>query len=263
MASGERNRTLAREMATSTSESVHDHLSRAASILKGCGSTLRNAVSSHKLKNPISFQALDTFCLNATKQGGCTASQLYLESLDGEPVISARLCADPEPAVAQKSKKRGRDDAAERAEAACSKLKRISTTSKSQVALAQKTIEQLLRSIRGPRGEEVFEACGVSLAPVKSVNASANSTPSAERPKMIVACRLSAGVPIALKPLRAALGECFRDGMITTAPGTLGPEYQLPLSDTGRAIEGQGQRSMLLFAAVPDTPADAKESTKM
>ena len=239
-------------------ESVHTHLSKAASILTCSHSALRNQVSSHKVKNPISFQALDTFCVNATKPGGAGASQLYIASLDGGPVISARLRGDPEPAARSGKKKRGRDDAAERAEAACVKLLRIATTNKAQVMLAQKTIEQLLRNIRGPQGEDVFEALGVSVAPVATTQASATAPASISgKPRLILACRLSAGVPLSLKALRTALGECFKDGMITTQPETLGAEYQLPLSETGRAVENEGQRSMLLFAAVPDSSAAA------
>ena len=102
------------EGVAATSESVPLHLSRAAHILQGSDPALRNNVSSHKVKNPISFQALDTFCINATKPGGAAASQLYLASLDGGPVISARLRVEPDSAVrGGGKKKRGRDDAAE------------------------------------------------------------------------------------------------------------------------------------------------------
>jgi hypothetical protein len=251
------------EAAPPSPESVHVHLTRAASVLNGSEAALRNQISSHKVKNPISFQALDTFCVNATKPGGATASQLYLASLDGGPVISARLRADLEPSVQNGKKKRGRDDAGERAEAACSKLKRMAQGPRiAQIELAQKTIEQLLRNVKGPRGEDVFEACGISVAPV----APAAGGGTSGRPRLILACRLSAGVPLALKSLRTSLGDCFKDGMITTQPETLGPEYQLPLSETGRVVENQGQRSMLLFAAVPEkaeAPSpESKESTK-
>ena len=56
--------------------------------------------------------------------------------------------------------------------------------------------------------------------------------------------------------LRRALGPCFGDGMVTTKPELLGEAYRLPLSAAGQAIESQGQRSLLLFAAVP-VPAAA------
>ena len=118
-------------------------------------------------------------------------------------------------------------------------------------------IEELLRNVRGPQREEVFEACGLSLAPPPSptaaaTNGAANGAATTNaRPRRRLACRLAAGVPLPLALLRTALGPCFRDGMLTTRPETLGPEYQLPLSAAGNAIEAAGQRSILLFAAVP------------
>tara|TARA_Y100000389_G_scaffold201103_1_gene243009 strand:- start:1061 stop:1804 length:744 start_codon:yes stop_codon:yes gene_type:complete len=240
---------------TSSAENVHLHLTKAAQILNGNHSALRNSVSSHKVKNPISFQSLDAFCLNATKPGGANASQLYISSLDGEPMISARLKSDTGASSTTK-KKRARDDSKERAQAACIKLLRMSQgPRREQVLLAQSTIEKLLRAIKGPNSEDVFEACGVSVAPVSE----SQNTP--QRPRLILACRLSAGVPLSLKDLRSALGACFKDGMITTQPETLGPEYQLPLTEIGRAVENEGQRSMLLFAAVPSPEVATREES--
>lgn len=237
-----------------TPEDVHVHLTKAAQILHGRDPSLRNFISAHKVQNPISFQALDAFCVSATTTGGTGASQLFLSSLDGDPVISARLRVNLEPQAPSRKAKRLRDDAAERADMACAKLRSMpGNLTKAQIDLAQKTIEELLRSVRGPRSEEVFEACGVSVAPLIDTQPSASALGSTlQRPRLIIACRLSAGVPLSLKALRTALGECFKDGMITTHPDSLGPEYQLPLTDTGRAVENEGQRSMLLFAAVPN-----------
>ena len=65
-------------------------------------------------------------------------------------------------------------------------------------------------------------------------------------------------MPLPLVVLRRALGECFSDGMVTTKPELLGEAYRLPLSAAGQAIESQGQRSLLLFAAVPVLPPRAR-----
>ena len=60
------------------------------------------------------------------------------------------------------------------------------------------------------------------------------------RPKLIVACRLSAGIAVPVYALRSALSTtgAFPDGMMTTNPDSLGPEYRLPLSGLGKAAEG-------------------------
>ena len=249
-------------MADDPATRVHAHVTRAAEILRATGSTLRNSVSSHVLPNTLAFPALETFCVNVTKEGGPRPEQLYLGSLDGNIVISARLRGSSASGGGSRKKKRGRDDAGDRASAACAKLVRMARAQEGaarerlerQVATAQQTIEQLLRNVKGPNDEECFESCGVSMAASVTTQASvAAPTTTPARPRLIVACRLSAGVALPLHALREALGACFRDGMLTTRPETLGPDYQLPLTEQGEATEGQGQRSMLLFAAVPGT----------
>ena len=243
----------------------HSQLTTAASVLRVQSSQLRNAISSHRCTNPLSFAALDSFISLAKGIVGANAEQrLFLGSIEGVPVVSARLRNVSEAAVrggdvGGRKKKRGRDDAHDRAEAACSKLRKHGD--KAHIDRAQDTIENLLRAVKGPAGEEVFESCGVSLAREATHNASASiaSAPPAGsiRPKVIVAARLSAGVALPLMAMKTALGDCFGDGMITTNPETLGPEYQLPLSAAGKAVEAAGQRSMLLFAAVPEPVAVA------
>lgn len=241
--------------------SKHTQLVSAGSLLRIQSSQLRNAVSSHRLPNPVSFAALDGFITTAEKVlGPNTEHRLFMGSIEGLPVVSARLRAVSEPSVHGGKKKRARDDAHERAEAACAKLRKHGD--KAHIARAQDTIERLLRTVKGPAGEEVFESCGVSLAATATHNASVSSPLVAKaRPKVIVAARLAAGVALPLAVMKKALGECFGDGMITTNPETLGPEYQLPLSAAGKAVEASGQRSLLLFAAVPEPEAVAAVAT--
>jgi len=244
---------------------THQKITSAASILRIQSSQLRNGVSSHRCTNPVSFAALESFIGAATSLLGANAEKrMFLGSIEGVPVVSARLrAAVPEQSVhgsnvGGRKKKRSRDDAHERAEAACAKLRKHGD--KAHIDRAQNAIEQLLRTVKGPGGEEVFESCGVSLATQATHNASASAaSPGKIRPKVIVAARLSAGVALPLVVMKMALGDCFGDGMITTNPETLGPEYQLPLSAAGKAVEAAGQRSLLLFAAVPEPPAVAAQ----
>lgn len=244
-------------------DAAHAQLSKAAEALGASRSTLRNATSSHHIKNPASFTALDAFYTQVTKPEGIRGAQLFLGSLDGELLLSARLRTDPAPSG--RKKKRARDDAADRAAQAMKSVRKRCASDdslkKATLDFAERTIEQLLRSVKGPGDEELFESCGLSVAPVQTATASAatvapvaNASAGPKRPRLIIACRLSAGVALPLGALRGALGPCFKDGMITTRPESLGAEYQLPLTDAGRVVEAQGQRSMLLFAAVPEQP---------
>tara|TARA_Y100000817_G_scaffold313216_1_gene308830 strand:+ start:25661 stop:26512 length:852 start_codon:yes stop_codon:yes gene_type:complete len=270
----------------------HAHLSTSAKILGAEVSKFRNNVSSHKCNGPISFSTLQTFCVNATKPTGVGASELFVSSLDGAFVISARgwNANGSDPTVAKPDKKkRARDDASDRAEAACARLVNIATKlafgdmrrrNLAQLASARNAIENMLRNVRGPNDVDIIESIGVSLASDECKRQS-NTTSmdnhkeyanddtaetiaqesgteatihKSKRPKVLLAARLSAGVPISIKTLKDALGPCFMDGMLTLHPEGLGPAYQLPQTDQSRAAESEGQRSILVFAAVPLPP---------
>jgi len=244
-------------------EEAHAALGELAAPIGGNSATLRNGISSHRIKSPLAFPVLDTFAQRAGDAlPAPAADRLFLGSLDGRLVVSARLRVDPPAATATataeapRRKKRARDDCSERARRAVATIRARADTPELRAAvdLAEATIEALLRAVRGPAGEELFEACGLSMAVAQQTVASATAPAanlSNQRPRLIIAARLATGVPVPLLKLRRALGECFKDGMITTDASALGPAYQLPLSAAGQAVEETGQRSILLFAAVP------------
>ena len=69
------------------------------------------------------------------------------------------------------SRKRPRDDCADRSEAAVVKIRqrmRNDAPMFAAVRLARETIERLLRTVKGAHHEEVVESCGLSLAPETS-----------------------------------------------------------------------------------------------
>ena len=238
-------------------EAQHERVTAACARLRPTSSALRNGISSHKVASPAAFQALDAFTTQtlAALGGGDGIDRIFVGSIDGELLVSARLRGGGEQGTGEaptptRSKKRGRDDSTERADRAVAAIRKRSAHDApvaAAIALARERIEALLRDFKGVGGEEIVESCGLSLAPT-------NGEGGRERPKLIIACRLSAGVPLPLVVLRRALGECFSDGMVTTKPELLGEAYRLPLSAAGQAIESQGQRSLLLFAAVPVLP---------
>lgn len=240
-------------------EAQHERVTTACARLKPSSSALRNGISSHKVASPAAFPALDAFTTQtlAALGGAGSADRIFMGSIDGELLVSARLRGDDGKASGEASdaparrKKRGRDDSGDRADRAVADIRKRAAGDApvlAAVALARERIEALLRDFKGVGGEEIVESCGLSLA-------AAGENGAASRPRLIIACRLSAGVPLPLVVLRRALGACFADGMVTTKPELLGEAYRLPLSAAGQAIESQGQRSLLLFAAVPVPPA--------
>lgn len=260
---------------------AHLTVSAAAALMRPTMSRLRNGISSHSVPGSVSFGLLESFIQQA--RGALhphPEERLFLGSIDGDVYMSAHVRAREglgdagaaASAGAGSKRKRRRDDCGDRAEQAVSTVRdRVRGTPDAAsmlaaVELARAVIEQVLRNVRGARNEEVVESCGLSLAPATQLTASAGGGPPAGgaapgRPRLIIAARLSAGVPMPIMALRAALGDCFADGMITTRPETLGPSYQLPLSAAGEAVEQAGQRSMLLFAAVPTTAAPVAAPT--
>jgi hypothetical protein len=243
---------------------IHKTLSAQAASLQPTDGALRNGVSSYRVKKTLAFHALDDFAQRAGETLPVLAdTRLFLGSVDGELVVSARLRTDEAaraPQTTNRSKKRGRDDCAERAERAVASIRLHTHTAELSAAvdLAKATIEELLRTVKGPAGEELFEACGLSLAAeqLTTASASAGATSASasslrQRPKLIIAARLAAGVPVPLLKLKRALGGCFKDGMVTVDAASLDPSYHLPLTEAGQAVENAGQRSIVLFAAVP------------
>lgn len=244
-------------------QAAHRSLETYASrILNVQRSALTNCVSAHYLRTSLSFAQLERFLESASTQQADT-TKYNLGSLSDEIVVSINLRPGEGMPPSKSGKKRSYDDSADRAKAAIDaarkRLMKDEAISEGMLKTAERQIERMFRDVKGANGELIFESLGLSVTPTVVVNASASASPSVQpstRPKLIVACRLSAGIGLPIYALRKALsdGGAFPDGMMTTNPSELGPEYRLPLSELGRAAEGNGQRSILLFAAVPQPP---------
>lgn len=249
-------------------QGIHEQLSRHGSCVNATQSRLGNGVSAHYAKNSLSFAQIERFLDNASKLV-TDKSKYNLGSIGEDLVVSVSLNPATVPPPARSGKKRGYDDSADRAKAAVDAARKRLTKDPSityeMLKVAEEQIERMFRDVKGANGELVFESLGLSVTPTTLVTASASSSiPSlSTRPKLIVACRLSAGIAVPIYTLRAALGKdgCFPDGMMTTNPESLGPEYRLPLSELGKAAEGNGQHSILLFSAVP-TPVTPTVETR-
>ena len=276
----------------SHAQTTHEKIAKAA--LEHLGATLpaiRNSISSHKIKSPVSFSSLSAFLIST--KDFVVPSRVCIGSLDGNLILSVRLrigskfgrgaaptapapstapapAPPPAPAPAPAARgKRGRDDASERATNTMNQLKKRSGLSASTLKYTHNIIEQLLRVQSADGTSEVIESCGLSVAASDAATTATGATATGAtptfgkaqpRPRLIIACRLSAGVALPLGELKAALGDCFLDGMLTTDASRLSSEFQLPLSSSGKVVEAKhNQKSILLFAGVPILPA-AKSS---
>lgn len=227
--------------------------------------TLRNGISAHTCRSPVSFDTLQKFIKSVVKiTGRCDDFGVFVGSIGGNVVLSARLQRSPGESTSAAApppptRKRRRDGDDERVEAAIAaariKLPKCEGGGDAQrsadtpsMRLASRVLRNILEPGLALRDESVIESCGVSVS--KRVAQPGGPT---QPPPLIVAARLSAGVGISLPKLQSRLGTCFGDGMITTDPNIVGEDYKLPLSKLGAVIEATGQRSLLLFAGVPTT----------
>ena len=250
---------------------LHSSISSHANILNATSSKLSRCISIHSAGTLLSFSQLDKF-LNECVRVFPNKSCYNIGALVGDIVVSINLQSNSDTTNAASTKKRGYDDSHDRAResvnAARLRLQKTksATVDDDHLNMAEDVIANMFRHIKGFNGELVIESLGLSVSPnkmFKNTNAStttSSTTSTAQpppnfstRPQLIIACRLSGGVAIPLSTLKRVLSqnEAFFDGMITTNVDSLGPEYRLPMSELGKEAESKGQKSMLLFVAVP------------
>ena len=247
---------------------LHLSLCSHAGILNATSSKLSRCISIHSTGTLLSFSQLDRFlneCVKVFPNQPC----YNIGALVGNIVVSINLQYNSDTTNTTSKKKRGYDDSHDRAResvnAARSRLQKTksATVDDDHLNLAEDVIANMFRHIKGFNGELVIESLGLSVSPnkmFKNTNTGTGNSSSVQqppnfstRPQLIIACRLSGGVAIPLSTLKRVLSqnETFFDGMITTNVDSLGPEYRLPMSDLGKEAESKGQKSMLLFVAVP------------
>lgn len=231
--------------------SVHRAVQQAASTLRITKSVIKERVSVHTLSDPTPFSSMFSFQKIATGLG--MGSKTLLGSMGGDLVFSintAYIAAEP-----PSKKKRSLDTSAEDAERAVARVKRsgqdADKISESSFTAAQNCIADLLK-LKGVMGESVIESWAVSLRK-QGQWGSSNGKPS-----LVIAVRLAAGVAVPLSGLCTVMRVC-RDGMMATSAERVSNDFDLPLTDQGRAADEVGQKSILILASVPHLEDAVKE----
>lgn len=107
---------------------------------------------------------------------------------------------------------------------------------------AQKVLTKLVAELRGPAGEVVVQSTAMLAKKL---------APDDERQRVVVAARLNAGVAMRIEALRACMGPCWADGLLTTLPTLHGiGSIELPLSEEARAASQFGNATVLLVTSV-------------
>jgi hypothetical protein len=217
-------------------------------------------VSMHTLPETASFSNVDALAR-------ATNSPTYIGTSEGALMFSAHLeragggekkeeAEEEEEEEERRPKKRrrandhGAGDASEaesedarKIAAARSRLqKSVPELQGDELDVAQKVLTKLVGELRGPAGEVVVQSTAMLAKKL---------APDDERQRVVVAARLNAGVAMRIDALRACMGTCWADGLLTTLPTLHGiGSIELPLSEEARAASQFGNAAVLLVTSV-------------
>ena len=109
--------------------------------------------------------------------------------------------------------------------------------------MAEDILKRVVTELRGPAQEILIQSYAMLSKKLQD---------SDSRPKIVLAMRLNAGIPVPVTQLKRCLGQCWRDGLVSVEPsvgGVCGSD--LPLSEEGAASMEQGNAPMLVVTSVP------------
>jgi hypothetical protein len=206
----------------------------------------------HTLPETTSFANLEALAKAAEK------AESYVGTVEKDLMFSAHLTPKVAPSTTDDDddapelppKKRRRfgggdfDDDTLRVLAARERLAKSAPNLPSEeLDVAQRVLTKLVKDLRGPEGEIVVQSSAI-LGKKLGVSDS--------RPRVVVAARLNAGIEINVHLLKECLGECWKDGLLTTLSTLHGiGKLELPLTDEASASAFFGNATILLVTSVP------------
>jgi hypothetical protein len=164
-------------------------------------------------------------------------------------VIATRIGSKrPRDADDEKPSQRDLDDVQAKVDALVKKVHKTApkdSINESEMQTARKILQKCTALLLGPTGpsEKAVQSFGLFQKKL---------APSDPRPRLVVALRLNAGVPVSSKLLKSCLGCCWGDGAITVADSVSGVDsVQLPLTAEGEASRDHGNLPILIVTSVP------------
>lgn len=249
-------------------EAAHGSLSLLARA-QGCtDSRLVGSVSRHTLPSTASFANMSVLhqAAKAAVVGSGGAARTYVATSGSALVFSARFEAavsatttpssppSVPPVVVQGKRKR---ELCEDQEAGVDKARRRlaaasnGPSSTQELDVAQRVVEQVLR-LRGPSGEVLVQSYALLTKKLK---------PADESPSVVVAIRMSSGIPLSVAALKRCMGECWHDGLVSSESSVNGVcDRDLPLTEEGSASMAMGNLPLLIVTSVPKPPAGASDA---
>jgi hypothetical protein len=225
------------------------------SVAKGLGYKTNMSTASVLqviLPDTVSFGALSVWnqsCVEVSSRTNVSIETM-LVSQGKKLVIATRVGAKrPRGAEAEDApSQRDLDDVQAKVEELVKKVKKAASKDSindSEMEIAKKVLQKCTALLLGPSGvhEKAVQSFGLFQKKL---------TPSDPRPRLVLALRLNAGVPIDCKVLKSCLGSCWTDGAITISDSVSGVDsVQLPLTPEGEASREHGNMPILIVTSVP------------
>ena len=245
-------------------QAAHASLSAVALGKRCTESKLVGSVSRHTLQPTASFANVSAL-YQATKAAGAAGApppRAFVATSGSALVFSARLepAATPAPpappappsAAQGKRKRELYEDQEEGVSKARRRLAAASgPASQQELDVAQRVVEQVLR-LRGPSGEVLVQSYALLTKKLK---------PTDESPSVVVAIRMSSGIPVPVASLKRCMGACWQDGLVSSESSVNGVcDRDLPLTDEGAASMAMGNLPLLIVTSVPKPAAGASDA---
>jgi hypothetical protein len=223
----------------------HEALCAVAKIQNCTSSALVRTVSRHLLPETASFANIEEI----KKAADLLAVQCYVGTSAKALAISAHFAPVEEEADEcdrPRRKRRRNAEADDQAERVSGARKRLATgmpdLPSAELDVAELTLVRLVNQLRGSAGEACVQSYAL-LAKKLSVED--------PRARVVIAARLNAGVAMPVRLLKACLGECWQDGLLTTLDTLHGiSEVDLPYSAEAEAALSFGNSPLLLVTSV-------------
>lgn len=214
-------------------------------------SEFENDVSVHTLPPTVSFADLATLHKAACECGKRVPQTDYLATCESDLVFSCNFREAPtrkdEPELLQKHRKRRRDDREDqttRIDGARDRLaKCMSELPSSELDVARNVLVNLVNDLRGTSNEIIVQSFALLGKKLHATD---------DKPRVLIAVRLNAGVAVPIALLKRCLGPCWCDGAITTESSVSNvSDADMPLSEEARASRAFGNVPVMIVTSAP------------
>lgn len=203
------------------------------------------------LPETVSFTNINnwrTTCVEVSSKTGVNIEDL-LVSQDGRLVIATRIGRKRQRSEdTDAPSQRDLDDIEGKVDALIKKVLKTApkdSIDASELDAAKKILQKATALLIGPLGANERAVQSFGLFQKKLTTAD-------PRPRLLIAFRLNAGIPLSCKLLKQCLGICWADGAITTADSVSGIDsVQLPLTPEGEASRKHGNMPILVVSSIP------------